>query len=443
MKKFNVNQNKAESAAESGMNNSNSLDLKNFNTVEDFQLFINSHNELKNISELKRKFSSVYNKIRKNKLLGKIHFPKPESWVDKYNTLDEFQDFINIKKIKSSQELRKQYKEMYNKAKRLNYLKELNFEVKQVKKKHIEYNIVEVELNLENYNTLEDFQNLIDYYKLKRPEEFKLLNVKLYNKAIKKGFNSKTLMYISYPNRYNVLGDFQKLIDEDENIKTPLDFKTNYPGVYKKASKLNILNKLIYTNRKNFSGLDYTNYNTVDEIQDFIDKHKVLSSFHLRRDFPGLYNKLIRIKSTKEVIYFGGTSSKISGLQVILENILRNLNIKFESEKSFDWLIDNKNGFLRLDIFIPELNLAIEGQGEQHFIPIDHFGGIEGYKERYNNDKRKYDLCIDHGINIIYFTTKEQLRNKNKICLEDYFAPIITTQEDLIFKIQEYISSKK
>ena len=183
MKKFNVNQNKAESAAESGMNNSNSLDLKNFNTVEDFQLFINSHNELKNISELKRKFSSVYNKIRKNKLLGKIHFPKPESWVDKYNTLDEFQDFINIKKIKSSQELRKQYKEMYNKAKRLNYLKELNFEVK---KKHIEYNIVEVELNLENYNTLEDFQNLIDYYKLKRPEEFKLLNVKLYNKAILK-----------------------------------------------------------------------------------------------------------------------------------------------------------------------------------------------------------------------------------------------------------------
>ena len=42
-------------------------------------------------------------------------------------------------------------------------------------------------------------------------------------------------------------------------------------------------------------------------------------------------------------------------------------------EASPEWL-----GRLRLDIYLPELKLAIEHQGEQHYRPIAAFGG-EGY----------------------------------------------------------------
>lgn len=54
---------------------------------------------------------------------------------------------------------------------------------------------------------------LLDTFRLKRPEEFKRLNIKLYNKSVKLGFNSKNLKYISYPNRYNTVKDFQDLIN--------------------------------------------------------------------------------------------------------------------------------------------------------------------------------------------------------------------------------------
>jgi len=42
-------------------------------------------------------------------------------------------------------------------------------------------------------------------------------------------------------------------------------------------------------------------------------------------------------------------------------------------EASPDWLSPQ-----RLDIFVASLSLAIEYQGEQHFLPIDHFGGEPG-----------------------------------------------------------------
>ena len=76
-------------------------------SIEQAQNFINSHPELKNITELKHKYGSIYYKIRKNKLLDKIIFPKQKSIEDNYNTVDDFQNFININNIKSPPQLRK------------------------------------------------------------------------------------------------------------------------------------------------------------------------------------------------------------------------------------------------------------------------------------------------------------------------------------------------
>ena len=55
-----------------------------------------------------------------------------------------------------------------------------------------------------------------------------------------------------------------------------------------------------------------------------------------------------------------------------------------------------------LDIFIPSLNIAIEYQGEQHFIAIDHFGGTEGLIKTIERDKRKFDICNKNNIKLYY-----------------------------------------
>jgi hypothetical protein len=44
----------------------------------------------------------------------------------------------------------------------------------------------------------------------------------------------------------------------------------------------------------------------------------------------------------------------------------------FEVNKNVIPWIENQ----RIDIYFPKYNIAIEYNGEQHYIPIEHFGGI-------------------------------------------------------------------
>ena len=89
------------------------------------------------------------------------------------------------------------------------------------------------------------------------------------------------------------------------------------------------------------------------------------------------------------------------------ENIgveLDKLNIMIERQKTFPWLKYKRH--LYLDFYLPEYNIAIEVQGDQHYLPIKRFGGIDGYKLRYNRDATKEKLCKEHDIEIYYITKK-------------------------------------
>ncbi len=65
-------------------------------------------------------------------------------------------------------------------------------------------------------------------------------------------------------------------------------------------------------------------------------------------------------------------------------------------EASPAWL-----GQQRLDIFLPELGLSIEHQGEQHFFPIEAFGGESALEKTRERDRRKRELCKEHGVAVI------------------------------------------
>ena len=43
----------------------------------------------------------------------------------------------------------------------------------------------------------------------------------------------------------------------------------------------------------------------------------------------------------------------------------------------------------------------IEYDGEQHFKPIEYFGGEEAYQNRIKNDEIKNEYCKMHKINLI------------------------------------------
>jgi len=96
-----------------------------------------------------------------------------------------------------------------------------------------------------------------------------------------------------------------------------------------------------------------------------------------------------------------------------VSNILDKENIKYEERKCFKWL-----GKQHLDFYLPKYNIAIECQGEQHFISKEHFGGDIGLNTRKKLDKKKYDLCCEKGIKIIYYTDnlkRKKMFNENII----------------------------
>ena len=70
---------------------------------------------------------------------------------------------------------------------------------------------------------------------------------------------------------------------------------------------------------------------------------------------------------------------------------------------------DHWLGMQSLDIYIPSKSIAIEYQGEQHYEPIDFFGGEDGYKTTLERDKRKLLLCEKAGISLIYWKYDEPL----------------------------------
>ena len=66
----------------------------------------------------------------------------------------------------------------------------------------------------------------------------------------------------------------------------------------------------------------------------------------------------------------------------------------------------------RFDIYIPELNLAVEYQGKQHYVAVGLFGGEDGLKKTKERDKEKLKLSKINGVDIVHFSYKDNLTEK-------------------------------
>ena len=67
-----------------------------------------------------------------------------------------------------------------------------------------------------------------------------------------------------------------------------------------------------------------------------------------------------------------------------------------------DWL-----GRMHLDIWIPELKIAIEYHGQQHFEEMKHFGGAESLEVTQKRDALKRSACKREGVQLFEVTSPE------------------------------------
>jgi hypothetical protein len=87
-----------------------------------------------------------------------------------------------------------------------------------------------------------------------------------------------------------------------------------------------------------------------------------------------------------------------------IKDILTSLNIKFVQQYKFSHCKDKVQ--LPFDFYLPDYNICIEYQGEQHYKPVDFAGkGIEWARKNFlsvqNHDKIKKDYCLSHNIKFL------------------------------------------
>ncbi len=91
----------------------------------------------------------------------------------------------------------------------------------------------------------------------------------------------------------------------------------------------------------------------------------------------------------------------------LLYNLIQNAFPNYEviTQYSPDWL-----GRQRIDIFIKELNIAIEYNGKQHYEPVTYFGGREGFLKTVERDKMKKKKCKRNRYELIEVKYDEDLQ---------------------------------
>lgn len=102
---------------------------------------------------------------------------------------------------------------------------------------------------------------------------------------------------------------------------------------------------------------------------------------------------------------------KFSHLERRIAMFLCDNKIDYVPQKQFEWL-----GKQKIDFYLPEYNLAIECQGKQHYTPSNFgskkFSPNEIFSYICKQDEKKFLLCKENDIDVLYFTNHKFENNE-------------------------------
>ena len=88
-------------------------------------------------------------------------------------------------------------------------------------------------------------------------------------------------------------------------------------------------------------------------------------------------------------------------------------NVEFIEQYKFKECKDKRE--LPFDFYLPNNNICIEYNGEQHYKPINKFGGADSFKIQQEHDKIKRNYCLEHNITLLEipytYNTNEKVAN--------------------------------
>ena len=105
----------------------------------------------------------------------------------------------------------------------------------------------------------------------------------------------------------------------------------------------------------------------------------------------------------------GCPSCRVSKGELEISKILNKNNIEFKIQYKFSECKNIKE--LPFDFYLPNYNICIEYNGEQHYRPVDYFGGDERFITQLKTDKIKEEYCILNNILLIVIKYNESVED--------------------------------
>ncbi len=115
---------------------------------------------------------------------------------------------------------------------------------------------------------------------------------------------------------------------------------------------------------------------------------------------------------------------EISSFQWIVTKLLFENHVPYQVEYSFPDLYGSwEHNHLKYDYAIFDENGSIkqliECQGEQHYMPVDEFGGMSMFKQQQINDEAKREYARKHGIALLEISYKDKRYEKVESILRE------------------------
>ena len=98
----------------------------------------------------------------------------------------------------------------------------------------------------------------------------------------------------------------------------------------------------------------------------------------------------------------------------LLKNYFNISQYKIDIDKSI-----NPTGKAYIDFYLTDLNIAIEYNGIQHYIPVEYFGGKLKFERQLQRDNYIRNYCKNNNIKLIEIKYTENVEN----ILQKYIYP--------------------
>ena len=273
---------------------------RNLYTLQDFQKFIEDK-EIFNPRDFRERFKTEYNWAMRSGYLKTgnrlLTFP---GWIDtsKLKTVEDFKKFVKDNGVKNVSDMLKRFPAV-----------DKMMRTRGIKSSDIGYtDLIVYNPDIEKY-TLDYIQKYIIDNKIVYLDDIRKQNMSMYAKIIRNKWD-KILKFPLRPEanpelrNYNTLEDFQSLIDSDSRILAPRDFNKYYPDIYARLCHLKLTDKVIYESRiqKRLEKGLIESINTFEEFQQFIQDQEIYSPSDFQERFYGLYRKSLLLPKPSNII---------------------------------------------------------------------------------------------------------------------------------------------